>query len=142
MVEFNSDGSIKLPSVITKFAEQRDNKLKKERCILVKKEVVSFTSPKKCVLHIQLSDAFSGNSFVKSVYDNFQNSSQVPSKLIKLSEKEFQVEIGTDFKRCSDCCSLLKKFRDFLDNNVVEDRGNCTFENKRTANFNYEDYFE
>ncbi len=141
MIEFNSDGSIKLPDSISKFVEQRENKLKKERCVLIKKDVVSFTSPKKCVLNIKLSDAFSDNSFVQTIYDYFQNSSQVPSKLTKINEKEFLIEIGTDFRRCSDCCSLLKKFRDFLDNNIIEDKGNCTFENKKEGNFSYEDYF-
>jgi len=137
MYEFNPDGSIKIPGVIASNIEKRELKLKKERCILVKKELVNF-SPKKCLLHIRISDAFPDSNFISSIFHSFQERADVVAKLVKINEREFDVEIGTDFKRCSDCNNLVRRFREFLDGNVIEDKGSCTLKER---NFCYEDYF-
>ena len=65
----------------------------------------------------------------------------VPCKLNIVNEKEFEVEIGTDLRRCTDCCSLVGRYREFLDGNLIEEKGTCTFEG-RSRNFSYEDYFD
>lgn len=132
MVEFNDDGSIKLPTPMIKRKQETENRLKKSKCMLIKKEKVSFTAPKKCMLHLRLSDAVLDNRFVDTKCDN------VPMKIIKISEKEFDIEIGTHFKRCTDCNDLINRYREFL--HVIEEKGNCDYEGYR--NFSYEDYFE
>ncbi|MBW2986293.1 hypothetical protein KY333_02895 [Candidatus Woesearchaeota archaeon] len=137
MIEFNPDGSIKIPEAIIKNQEKKELKLKKERCILVKKELVDF-KPKKCVLHIRLSDAFTDNSFISNIFKDFQKHSEVPAKLIQITEKEFDVEIGTDFRRCRDCTTLIRRLREYLSGNIIEDKGSCTLKER---NFAYEDYF-
>ena len=143
MIEFNPDGSIKLPESLVKHNEEKEYKLKKGRCILFKKEMVNFKSPKKCLVHLRLSDAISDNRFVETTYRYFNETSQVPSKIIKVNEKEFDIEIGTDFRRCSDCNNLISRFREFLEGNVIEEKGNCTYESPiRARNFCYEDYFD
>ncbi len=138
MVEFNPDGSIKIPAAIAANIEKKELKLKKERCILVKKELVDF-KPKKCVLHLKLSEAFTDNSFISTIFKSFQNQAEVPAKLIKITEKEFDVEIGTDFRRCRDCTTLVRILREYLYGNIIEDKGSCTLKER---NFSYEDYFE
>ena len=141
MVEFNPDGSIKLPSQFARAKEENKEKLKSRRCIKVKREVVSFSSPKKCALYITLSEAISDNRFISTIYNYFKENAAVPTKLIKINEKEFKIEVGTDFRRCSDCNSLVNQYREFLDGNMIENKGSCTSEGRK-KNFCYEDYFD
>lgn len=140
MIEFNPDGSIKLPGQFAKQVEENKERLKSQRCIKIKKELVSFKSPKKCVLHAVLSEAFSDNRFMETIFNDFNENSSTPCKLVKIDEKHFDLEIGTEFRRCTECCSLVNRYKEFLDGNVIEDKGSCSFEQNR--NFCYEDYFE
>ena len=144
MVEFNEDGSMKIPTILLKNKQEKEYKLSKGRCVLIKKEIVSFKPPKKCVLHLILSEAINDNRFVETTYKYFCENSEVPSKFIKLGEKEFNIEIGTHFKRCSDCTNLINRFKEFLDGNVLEEKGSCTYERGSFggSKFCFEDHFE
>ncbi|MFH1182448.1 MAG: hypothetical protein V1702_05810 [Candidatus Woesearchaeota archaeon] len=142
MVEFNADGSLKLPSCMAKDKEETKRKLKSTKCIMIKQEVVNFTAPKKCVLHLQLSEALADNRFVFAIHQEFGDKASVPTKLIKINEKEFDIEIGTDFKRCSDCTNLIRKYKEFLYDNAIVKKGNCTYEGQGNKEFCYEDFFE
>ncbi len=139
-MEFNPDGSLKLPDNLAKQKQENIQKMQCQRCMKIKKEIVSSYSPKKCALRITLSDAIHDNRFIQTLYEEFKQRSSVPTKLKQNSDKEFDVEIGTDFRRCSDCCFLINKYREFLDGNVIEEKGACSFEGRK--NFSYEDYFE
>lgn len=139
-VEFNPDGSIKLPGFAQQKISENESKMRSQRCIKVSRRVVSFDSPKKCVLRITLSDRINDNSFVSSIYNFFREKAAVPTKLAKINEKEFEVEIGTDFKRCTDCTSLIGRYKEYVDGNLIEEKGSCTFEQFK-RNFEYEDYF-
>ena len=140
MAGFNPDGSIKLPEQFARNKEKNKEKLKSQRCIKIERDIISFTAPKKCVLHITLSDAVIDNRFIETIYGYFKDRASVPNSIKKISEKQFDVEIGTDFRRCSDCSSLINEYREFLDSNIIEEKGGCTFEGKK-RNFCYEDYF-
>ena len=74
-------------------------------------------------------------------YDNFKNNVSVPNSLKKINCREFEVEIGTDFRRCTECNSLINRYRDFLDGNIIEENKGCTFEGRK-KNFCYEDHFD
>ena len=137
-MEFNADGSIKLPESMAKEKEETDRKLKSAKCMLIRQEVLSFSAPKKCVIHLTLSEAISDNRFISTIYEAFAENAAVPSKLVKINEKEFDIEIGTDFKRCSDCMNLISQYKEFV-NSIVQ-KGNCTYEINRE--FCEEDYFE
>ena len=138
MVEFNPDGSIKIPGSIAANLERKELKLKKERCVLIKKELADI-NPKKCVLHVKVSSAFPDSAFVSNLFRSFQENSDTPSKLVKINEREFDVVIGSDFKRCTDCNRLVSMFREFLEGNIIEEKGSCT---QKERSFAYEDYFE
>ena len=140
-IEFNPDGSLKLPDALVKKKQENLRKLKNQRCIKIRKVVVSFVAPKKCVLKITLSDFFKDDKFIYTIYGYFKDKASVPSSLKKINDKEFEVEIGSDFKRCTDCSSLVNKYREFLDGNIIEEKGSCTFEGFK-RNFAYEDYFD
>ncbi len=141
MYEFNPDGSIKLPDHVVKKKEKEGHRLQNQMCILIKREVVNDKSPKKCMLHIKLSERFTDNRFIDTVFKYFNDSSEVPSKLMKLNDKEFDVEIGTCFSRCRDCNSLVSRYRDHLDGDVIDNKGSCTFKGF-DREFCYEDYFD
>ena len=141
MVEFNPDGSLKIPSIIAKKDEENKQKMRSQRCIKINREVVNFSAPKKCVLRITLSNAISDNRFIDTIYGYFKKRAAVPSKLTKISEREFEIEIGTDFRRCTDCNSLINEYREVLYGNIIEVKGSCTFEGQ-IKNFAYEDYFD
>lgn len=141
MYSFNPDGSIKLPDSIAKDRQDKEQRLKTGKCAVIRKEMVNFTAPKKCILHIKLSDAISDGNFILAIHNYFCADSEVPSSVNKLNEKEFNVEIGTHFKRCSDCTKFVNRVREFLDDNVIEEKGNCPTE-QRTRDFSYEDHFE
>lgn len=140
MFEFNADGSLKLPGFIAQKKEMDAEKMRGSRCIEIRRELISSYSPKKCKLHIRLSDSMQDNSFVENLYKYFQNESEVPTKIIKITEKEFEIEIGTCFSRCRDCNVLVNKYREVMDGNMIEHKGTCTFEHRN--NFCYEDHFE
>jgi fructose-1-phosphate kinase PfkB-like protein len=138
---FNADGSLKLPGHMQDKINEKENKMKSQRCVLISKSIISDRSPKKCMLNIKLSQAISDNRFVETTYNYFKDKAEVPSKLVKVNDREFTVEIGTCFRRCSDCNSLVSRFRDFLDGNIIEEKGTCSYEG-RAKNFSYEDYFD
>ncbi|MBW2976663.1 hypothetical protein KY347_04415 [Candidatus Woesearchaeota archaeon] len=137
---FNPDGSIRLPERILKQQKESEFRMREGLCAAVEKEVVSDKSPKKCILHITLSEKIKDTSFVEGIYSRFMGSSDVPSRLSRKSNNEFEVEIGTCFSRCKDCASLLNRFREFLDGNVILKKGSCSYE-ERNQPFCYEDYF-
>ncbi len=141
MAEFNADGSIKIPDRLLKQDQNNEFRMKNGLCVTIQKEMVRDRIPKKCVLSVKLSEKFTDDSFITKVYSQFMNSSEVPSKLSKQGEKEFEVEIGSCFSRCRDCTKLINNFRNFLDGNVIEKKGNCTF-NPPNKVFCYEDHFE
>ena len=141
MIEFNPDGSLKLPGHVQQKIKENEQKMKSQRCIKIVKKVVSFDAPKKCVLKITLSNAINDIRFIDNIYGYFRESAAVPTKLIKINEREFEIEVGTDFRRCTDCNSLIGRYKEFLDGNIIEEKGSCTFEGFKKS-FEYEDYFD
>lgn len=140
MLQFNADGSLKLSQGTIQKKQETADRMKRGRCILVHKEMVNFSAPKKCILRVKLSDNITDNSFMEKLHSYFKAQADVPTKITKLNDKEFDIEIGTNFRRCTDCMNLVNRYRDFLDGNLIEEKGNCTFEGRK--NFSYEDYFE
>ncbi|MGV8171788.1 MAG: hypothetical protein ACP5OA_03800 [Candidatus Woesearchaeota archaeon] len=142
MFQFNPDGSLKISNGAIQKKQENVERMKRGKCITVHKEMVNFTAPKKCVLRIRLSDNVTDSSFMERIHNYFKSQADTPTKIIKLNDKEFEIEVGTDFKRCSDCTNLISRYREFLDDNLIEEKGNCTYIGPRAQSFTYEDYFE
>ncbi|MDA1197144.1 MAG: hypothetical protein O2779_04225 [Nanoarchaeota archaeon] len=140
-MEFNPDGSIKLPSYAIKKKQNDKFRLTSAHCLQVTKEVVDFHAPKKCTLHIKLSDKIQDTSFVRNIHKRFDAYAEVPTKIKQIGEKEFDVEIGTCFRRCTDCTKFIGMLKEHMVGNVIENKGNCTFEPYQ-KNFEFEDYFD
>ena len=139
MIEFNPDGSLKLPGHMIKQNEAKLNKLKNQKCIKIQRELINITPPKKCRLSITLSEAITDNRFIENIYAQLNQNFTTPMKLNKINEKQYELEIGTEFKRCTECNTLINNYREFLEGNLIDEKGKCTFQIRR--NFCYEDYF-
>lgn len=138
MFQFNPDGSIKLPEKFAKQKQELQDRMNNTRCITVNREIISTWSPKKCKLNIKLS-GFVNPDMIDNAYRFFREQSQTPMKLNKLNSLEYNLEIGTDFKRCSDCNAFISRLRNTLNGHVIDNLGTCTFKRKE---FSYEDHFE
>ena len=141
MIEFNPDGSIKMPSKLAHLKQKEENLMSNVNCMKVRKEVVSVRAPKSCSLHFNISEKTNDIRFVDTIYAEWRRTSDTPSKLIKESPKEFRVDIGTNFRRCSDCTTLIKRYHNFI-RNLIEKEGNCSYKQNMQSRFCYEDYFD
>ena len=83
-MEFNPDGSIKLPEYAVKRKQNNEFRLKQALCLQVKKEVVDFHAPKKCTLHIKLSEKIHDDAFVTNIHKRFDAYAEVPTKIRKI----------------------------------------------------------
>jgi len=122
MIEFNPDGSIKLPDSMVSAKAKSEERMKTDKIVKISKEVLSFDAPKKCQLLIEISEAFPSTSFMDITYKQWSGYCRTPSSISKENERKFVVTIGTSFKRCSDCSSLIHRF----DNHIVRN-GNCPY---------------
>jgi hypothetical protein len=139
MYEFNPDGSLKIPTQFLKQKEDNENRMKRGRCIKIKRDLVSVVPPKSCDLILTLSDVFLDESFVQNIFDQFKKTIDFPVHFKKIESKSYIITIGTSFRRCTSCQKLIGLFREYVDGNLIEERGRCTFEPRA---FNYEDHFE
>lgn len=122
MMEFNADGSLKLPGGYVKQAKR----------INIRKDIISEFAPKKCIVSITGEKQKIG--MVLSMFK-----CDTPIKKTETSEG-FDVEIGSDFKRCSDCKSLSYKLSASVNGNCNIDKGTCTAKGIHPQ-FCEEDYF-
>ncbi|MCF7860944.1 hypothetical protein K9M79_01770 [Candidatus Woesearchaeota archaeon] len=128
MFEFNPDGSLKLPGRLQAKKDKDLARLKSQRCVKFKRDIISFDAPKKCRLSLTVSEAFPDHRFVITTYNYFLEKASVETKITKVGDREYEIEIDTHLRRCTDCCSLINRFRDFLDGNIIDEKGNCPFE--------------
>lgn len=139
MLKFNSDGSIQLPDKMANSRSRKQDKMRNERSLILRKEIVCKTSPKKCRLTLFLSDRMDDNKFVETIYKQTSQRFETPTKLSKTNRREFTIDIETNFKRCTECTRLINEYRQFLGGNFFKENWGCTFEPRQ---LNYEDHFE
>jgi uncharacterized protein with PIN domain len=130
-MEFNPDGSLKLPGSMKK--EDPKKKLETERCVHIRKDLIYDRAPKKCRLQVTFS------KLMQPVLEN--TFTETPAEIKKIDEREYSVDIGSHFKRCQECNAFVKKLSEKAHGNSIEEKGTCTFKG-RTQSFSYEDYFE
>lgn len=141
MVGFNPDGSIILPAGMAREKDDQEGRMRHGRCVRVRKEVVNDRPPKKCVLHVKVSEKVPMVDVMMVPYKGFVSATITPTRFNKINDKEAQVEIGSEFRRCSDCEALIKRFGEQLEGNIIVEDGNCA-SRKREQEFCDEDYFD
>jgi hypothetical protein len=124
-MEFNLDGSIKLSEKMLERRNTAANRMKRTMCVKIEKDVVNEDKPKKCVLHITLSDTFTDGSVCEKVYYYFIKESDTRTKLKKVMGKKWDLIIGPSKTRCEDCTKFVNLFRKYLDDNIIVKKGNC-----------------
>ncbi len=141
-IEFNPDGSIRLPTQIARAQEDNERRMKIGRCFHVRKEVVSRAAGmKKCVLHVTVSDKMAAEMPVERLYQYFiQSNPETPTKIVKVDSNRYAIEIGSAFRRCTDCTSFVSRLKGFTDGSIIVEKGLCTFE-QNNRSFAYEDFF-
>lgn len=125
-MEFNADGSLKLGGAVAKRIEEDAYKMKNTRCVTITKDMTKSTAPKFCTISITASPQLEPN-FIERTFAFFSKRVDSNVKLERFSDRECQVIIGNQFSRCRDCQELISSFRIYLDGNVIEKKGNCTF---------------
>ena len=125
-MEFNPDGSLKLGGSIAKQAQSDSSKMTSTRCVKITKYATKTTSPKLCTLSIVASPHVE-SGFVERTYEFFKKRADATTKLTQLSSSEFELTIGGEFSRCKDCQMFVSSSRDYLDGNMIENKGTCTF---------------
>lgn len=125
-MEFNADGSLKLSGSANQRIQDNSFKMENSRCIKLSKDMTRSYSPKLCTISLDASPQIESN-FIERTFGFFSKRVDSTVKLIKLSPSEFQVTIGGEFSRCRDCQLLTSMFKDYLNGNVIEKKGNCTF---------------
>ncbi len=139
MIEFNPDGSLKIPPWMTQAKNDEHKILTNPFGMRIVKEVIRYESPKVCHLHITLSPHARTAASVQTITNDFKQHAQTPIKLTEKADKELTIEIGTSFRRCSECTSLIGRFRENAEENLILKKGNCPYEQHSFSN---EDYFE
>ncbi len=125
-MEFNADGSLKLSGAVNKQKEEDVRRMKDTRCVKIVKDATKTSSPKHCTISITASNHLEA-SFIEKTFGFFSKRVDSNVKLLKLSDRDCQVIIGNQFSRCRDCQELVSSFRIYLDGNVIEKKGSCTF---------------
>ncbi len=125
-MEFNADGSLKIGGIAGKKREEDVYKMENTRCVTIVKEATKSTSPKLCTISITASPLIEPD-FIERTYGFFAKRVDSNVKLEKISDKEYRVIIGGGFSRCRDCQTLITSFRMYLDGNIIEKKGSCTF---------------
>jgi hypothetical protein len=122
-MEFNPDGSLKIPKLYEK----------KARRMNIRKDILSEYPPKSCILSVK-GDC----SSVRRIFDSLER--ETPMKLSE-ADKGFEIVVGSDFKRCSDCRNLVYKLSAAVQGDCNIDNGTCSAKGSQQV-FCYEDYFE
>jgi len=136
MIQFNPDGSIRIPGHVQAQKDKKKHMWIYTKCTKIRKEVTA-EKPKKCFLHLELSLKWDRNDFVKNIFKDTQG--ETPMKIHKKNEKEFTLEVGSSFRRCSDCTKLVGRYREHSNGNFILEKGTCTYEPRQ---FSEEDYFD
>ena len=125
-MEFNLDGSIKLPKNVLKKKEDDKKTFLEKPSIRVIRNQISSTTPLKCELTIQASERLSDPKKIESIFKQstgkFSHMAQLSIK--KINNREFLVKITSGMYRCSWC----NNFREFLGkefNVEVINQGSC-----------------
>ncbi len=111
-VEFNPDGSIKLPEGVGKKKEDDDKTFENEKCIKIVRDQISSVTPLKCELRILASEKVENPEKIESIFKHatgkFRHLADLSIK--KINNREYVVTIISGQFRCTWC----EQFREFI----------------------------
>jgi hypothetical protein len=104
-MEFNPDGSIKLPEGMAKKKEDDEKIFQNEPCVRVIIDEISTVTPLTCELTIQASDKVNNFDKIEYIFETSKERSMNESGLSikKITNREYVVKIVSGKDRCSWC---------------------------------------
>ncbi|MFH1064704.1 MAG: hypothetical protein V1729_06480 [Candidatus Woesearchaeota archaeon] len=115
-IEFNPDGSIKLPTKMASRRIAQDNTFDNYPCVRVTRDQISHSTPLKCDLIVDVSPKFMYPNRIETMYefarDRFPHEANM--KMVKEGNRRYVISIISGRLRCSWC----QAFRNHLQNNL------------------------
>ena len=125
-VEFNPDGSIKLPDRLVKKKIDDEKLFQEQPCIKIIKNQISSSTPLHCELKIQASKKLEDHKDIEKIFrratGKFRHNAQLSIK--KINNREYTVSIISGMYRC-DWCNNFKEFIKKELNVEVINLGSC-----------------
>jgi len=125
-IEFNPDGSMKLPENLAKKKEDEDRVFQDEPSVRIIRNQISTVTPLTCELVIQASDKLDDFEKIESVFreatGRFRHMADLSIR--KIGDREYTVKIISGMYRCSWC----ENFRRFIEREMkvkVINWGSC-----------------
>lgn len=111
-VEFNPDGSIKLPARLVKKKENEDKTFQDEPSIRIIRNQISTVTPLTCELLIQASDKLENFDKIETIFRQATGKFKHMANLCirKIDNTHYSVKIISGIYRCSWC----ENFREYL----------------------------
>ena len=124
-MEFNPDGSLKLPDCILKKKEGDDEIFSNEPSIRITRHQISPETPLKCELIIEASDKLDNPEKIKDFYNTaiskFKHMADLSIK--KINERKYSVIIISGQFRCS-WCESFRRYLKGMNVKIIE-WGSC-----------------
>ena len=116
-IEFNADGSIKLPGKLQEKKEQQDSNFQDRAVIRITKCKVSASTPLKCELTITASDKVTNPKIISYLFQecsrNFTGGADLSIR--QTNDREYVISIISGYKRCTWCNQFMDYIRDETD---------------------------
>ncbi|MFH1439956.1 MAG: hypothetical protein ABIG89_05285 [Candidatus Woesearchaeota archaeon] len=113
-IEFNSDGSIKLPGQMQEKKDKDNSDFNNRSAIRITKSKVSASTPLRCELTITASDKVTNPKIISFLFNecskNFTGGAELSIR--QINEREYVVSIVSGYKRCTWCNLFLDYIRD------------------------------
>ncbi|MEK6886207.1 MAG: hypothetical protein AABW88_00060 [Nanoarchaeota archaeon] len=109
MVEFNPDGSIKLPSRMTKQNDANDNLFATQPSFKILRNQTSTVTPLTCELHIEASKHILTPNIIELAFNEAKNNFKTDAGLTKTNNV---IKIVSGFNRCNWCHHFIDHLAD------------------------------
>ena len=111
-LEFNPDGSMKLPESMVKKKEDEDKIFQDEPCVRIIRDQISTVTPLTCELLIQASDKLDNFDKIEYIFETSKervvHGVGADLSIKKINNKEYVVKIISGAYRCSWCENFRK----------------------------------
>lgn len=128
-LEFNCDGSLKVPNGFVKKLVDSDEVFKDDKAIRIVKKMVSCVNPLKCELLISCSNKFEEVGVVEKLFRSatgkFRHMAQLSFN--KVNSYEFKVSIVSGQYRCSWCENFINYLGEKTDCKIIDETSCMSF---------------
>ena len=126
-IEFNPDGSIKLPDRMINKRKQEDEVFESRPAIRITRDQVSYVTPLKCELSIEASPLLGNPQRIKALFEYAEERFRHEANLsiTKEHEKKYVITIISGKFRCTWCQTFRNYLQNSLDCRMIQ-KGSCS----------------